>query len=55
MDRRKKNKRDTFKIQHEYRKKIRKEKNNKETNLEMMIVAIILFILIIATWIFSLS
>lgn len=55
MDRRKKNKRDTYKIQHEYRKKMRKETNNKETNLEMMIVAIILFILVIAAWIFSLN
>jgi competence protein ComGC len=44
---------------------MRKETNNKETNVEMMIVAIILFIfilviaawilLVIAEWIFSLS
>lgn len=52
MDRRKKN---IFKIQHEYRKKMRKETNNKKANLEMMIVAIILFILVIAAWIFSLN
>ncbi|MEC0347870.1 hypothetical protein [Peribacillus frigoritolerans] len=51
MDRRKKNK---FKIQYDYRNKMKKETMNKETNLEMMIVAIILFILvIIGAWIFS--
>ncbi|WP_160118391.1 hypothetical protein [Bacillus sp. V59.32b] len=55
MDRRKKNKKNIFKIQHEYRKKLRKETNNKVTHLELMIVAIILFILVKAKWIFSLS
>ena len=34
---------------------MRKETNNKENNLEMMIVDIFLFILVIAAWILSLN
>jgi hypothetical protein len=55
MGRSKKNKKDQFKIQHEYRLKLRKKEGNKSSSLDLIIVAIILFAFFMAKWIFSLN
>ncbi|MGR3764261.1 hypothetical protein [Rossellomorea sp. NS-SX7] len=49
------NKRNQFKIQHEYRQKLRSKEKYKSSSKDIIIVAVILFAFIIAKWIFSLN
>ncbi|MEL3971419.1 hypothetical protein AAEO50_03925 [Rossellomorea oryzaecorticis] len=48
-------KKKNFKIQHEYRQKLRKKERYQTSSLEIIIIAILMFAFIIGKWIFSLN